>query len=519
MNFFDKPVRTKKIDYLKYIEVNKMFLNKNVKAIIAFLEKLPPHEKLQELSKVMLFKGRYRILKKALSRVQFYIILDLVNYSRILFPDPLPVKELLDIFSVEPGYGSLTGHLEIGDVIKELEIDRAYACANQYHLPVGNIRHVVQKTVVVTSFGATGAIYTLLMALLTRERATGRNRSCLVFNAPTYCLSDAFARLNGLTPLPVFGTRENGFFPPLAQVREACSHPSVFACILTYPNNPAQTSLGKNDLPELLRLVEYCQSNKIQLIADTVFQDLRWLSAPPVPELFALSDSSKYLSKIFSPSKDRPFASGYRIGYLMADKRLRPWLERVVSSTSTSPNTLSQIWLAIDAVFRRAMMKGELTPELFLPLKGRSIFGFGIKPLEVNEMYQRICDADLYTRYVHNLRFFNKTLEQNIGKVWDWLSTNEYFEVDKRPAYGNTLMVRVPKKAQFQNEFEYYFYALLTTGVIASTGGCFGMPNDGDIYFRVVMASYPPELVITTLDYVKGALINQKAPGYPLFKE
>jgi len=497
-----------------------MFVDKNIQEIIAFLKKLPPHEKLQELSKVMLFRGRYSCLKETVLKNRFYFILDLVNYNNKFFYDPLPVQDLLEIFIVEPGYSSLTGNIEIGDTIRELEISRAYACANRYNLLGNNIRHVVQDTMVVATFGATGGIYTALMATWLREQAVGRNRTDIVFNAPTYCLADEFARMNNLTPIPVLGTRENGFMPPLAQIREACSRYSrPFACVLTYPNNPAQTSFKENEIPELVRLIEYCQANQIQLIADTVFQELRWLSAPPIPELFALTNSSNYLCKIFSPSKDRPLASGYRVGYLIADKSLEPWLERVASCTMTSPNSINQIWLAIDAVFRRAMIEGELTQELFLPLSNGFLFGFGVKPLEANEIYDKICEANLYNNYVQKVKQFQETLDQNLDKLWNWVRTNDYFEIDERPLYGNTLMVRVPELAPFKNDLEYYFSVLSTTGILANIGSCFGLPSDKDIYFRVVMATYPAEMVMVGLEYVKGALINEKIPEYPLFKE
>ncbi len=485
-----------------------MSFDRSIQEIITLLENLPPHEKLQELSKLMLFRGRYRSLKEAVSDHKYFLILDLVNYSKVFFPEPLPIQELLEIFSIEPGYGSLTGNLEIGQVVTELEISRATAFANQYHLPTEGIRDVIEDTMVVTSFGATGGIYTALMALLAKERDIGKNRTGIVFNLPTYCLADAFARLNGLTPIGVVGKRENGFFPPLEQLREACQNSSVFACVLTYPNNPAQTSFGVSDLAELSRLIEYCQANQIGLIADTVFQELRWLSAPPVPELFALTDSSKYLCKVFSPSKDRPLACGYRIGYLMADNSLAPWLERVASCMTTSPNTLSQIWLAVDSVFRRAMIDGKLTEDLFVPLKDRFVFGFGSKPLNAHELYQRICDADLYNRYVQNLGQFNEILDTGLDKVWNWLHDSQFFEVDERPPYGNTLMVRVPNQDQFHNDLEYYFTVLLKTGVMATIGSCFGMPDKEDIYFRVVVASYPHQVVTSILNYVQEILIS-----------
>ncbi len=479
---------------------------KQIQEIITFLENLPPHEKLQELSKIMLFKGRYRVLKNTLSSIKFVFILDLVNYSKMLFLDPLPIEELLNIFAIEPSYSSLTGNLEIGHVIRKFEASRAYAFANHYNRPTEDIRPVIQNTMVVSTFGATGAIYTMLMALSAKERATGKNRTSIVFNAPTYYLADAFARLNGLNSIPVHGTRKEGFIPSPAQIHEACQNPSVFACVLTYPSNPAQNSFKEDEISELVRLIEYCQSHQIGLIADTIFQELRWASAPPVPEIFALTDSASCLCKVFSPSKDHPFACGYRVGYLMADKNLEPWLERVASCATTSPNTLSQIWLAIDSVFRRAMIEGELNEELFLPLKGSALFGFSFKRLGADEIYQKISDAALYPRYVENINQFRKKMDLSLDKVWHSLNSNAFFEVDARPSYGNTLLVRIPRQDKFSNELEYYFHVLLKAGVIGSIGGCFGLPDDDYIYFRVVVGSYPPEVTIAALEHVRECL-------------
>src|SRR5262249_54086 len=147
-------------------------------------------------------------------------------------------------------------------------------------------------------------------------------------------------------------------------------------------------------------LVEHCQANGVLIIADMVFQELPW-DAPPVPEVLCLSNTSTFLCKIFSPSKDRPFACGYRSGYIIADPQFRTWLcsEKLLSGNSLP--TIEQVWLSIDLLFRIAKKEGRgLTRELCELFRDTYIFGFGKGPVDPSSLFDTLIHSGLYDQYV-----------------------------------------------------------------------------------------------------------------------
>src|SRR5262245_49579695 len=77
------------------------------------LEKLPPYEKMIEYYKAMLFYGEYQVLKPEFLSAPLFM-LDNVNYSSLVAEDPLPIRELLSLIDIEPGYGTVTGDCEVG---------------------------------------------------------------------------------------------------------------------------------------------------------------------------------------------------------------------------------------------------------------------------------------------------------------------------------------------------------------------------------------------------------------------
>jgi len=426
-----------------------------------------------------------------------------------MMEDPLPLGELSSLFEVEPGYGSVTGDLELGPAVRALEYTRAKICAASYGLAAEpTLRRVIGDTVVITTSGATGGVNTALSAALARDREGGEPyRREIVFNVPNYCLPDAFARLHGLLAHPIAGTRETGFLPSLEDVRRACG-PSTLACMLTYPTNPAQTSWGLAHVAAWRSLIEHCQDQGIFLVVDTIFQDLQW-GPYPLLEIFALARSPRFLCKVYSPSKDRPFACGYRIGYLIADRELEPWAERVESLVNNSCNTLSQVWLAFDVVFRRALLEDGLSCAAFEPLEDSYVFGYGAHQPDAIELHARVVQAGLYQRYAARVRQFLATIDDGLEQIWRWLRGSLYFEVDPRPPYGNTLMVKVRPPFDAGGEDAYFLDTLIATNVASLVGGCFGLDTGGDVWFRIVMAGAPPKEVIAAMERVQVFLIER----------
>jgi hypothetical protein len=88
------------------------------------LATLGPWAKMIEYNKAMLFYREYAGLRP--QRMPFPLfMLDNVNYSSTVVPDPLPLSTLLDVFRVEPGYATVTGDTEIGPVVRAVEAARA----------------------------------------------------------------------------------------------------------------------------------------------------------------------------------------------------------------------------------------------------------------------------------------------------------------------------------------------------------------------------------------------------------
>ena len=66
----------------------------------------------------------------------------------------------------------------------------------------------------------------------------------------------------------------------------------TLACFVTFPDNPFQSTWQMEDASELAALVEKCQELGVVLIADNIFQDLRWTNEP-IPEIFSVTPNNR----------------------------------------------------------------------------------------------------------------------------------------------------------------------------------------------------------------------------------
>lgn len=471
------------------------------------LEAKPPYEKMLELYKAMLFYGEYRELKPAHDSEPLFM-LDNVNFSSALVPDPLPISELLHLVTVEPGYATVTGDCEIGDLLRELEFRRASRYARAYGLN-SNPRRIIDGTVAIVTSGATGAANTALTAAMHRDIANGGFRREIVFNVPCYCLPESFARSHGLTAKPVGGGSENDFLPSLTDLLAAISSRTL-ACFLTFPANPSLASWGISDLPALRLLIRRCQELGILLLADTVFQDMQW-SPDLAPEIFAVAGSPALLAKIHSPSKDRPVACGYRIGYLLADAALEPWLHQAEATTKNSTNTTTLVWLAFDSLFRLAALEGHLHKEQFSLVEKRHLYGYGAREASAAEMYERVIASGLYHRYIEHVSTFKTIIRSHLAAVHDWLLRSQCFEPRPLPKFGNLLMVRVRPPFDSGGEIRFFLDSLIATGVTSTVGSAFGM-NSEDLWIRIAVGGAAPSAIVSALARLETYLLRRARP-------
>jgi len=467
------------------------------------LSRMAPFEKMVEYTKAMIRYGDYSCIPPPRSSTPLFM-LDNVSYARSFADDPLPIPDLLAVFDVDPSYGTITGDAEIGAVV--LALEEARACVWAAHVGLPPPRVPTEALVVFSTSGATGAASTVLGAALARNRdACASRRTEIVYNVPCYCLPDAFARLHGLAARPVVGPSTLGFLPPLDDMRAAVTD-ATLACFLTYPTNPSLRGLRGEDAPAMRRLIEHCQSLGVLLVADTVFQDLCW-GGEPVPEIFALASSPAWLAKIQSPSKDRVRACGYRVGYLVADRGLEPWLSRVEALAKNSTNTLSHAWLALDSLFRTTRLGGGLSREGFELLEGKFIFGYDARPLDAATMLERVLSAGLFERYERRIASFEAAIRRDLLAIHGALAASACFEPAPLPQFGNLLMARVRAPFDHHGDEDRFFLDLLTgINVATSVGGCFGLPVEHGVWIRVAVGGAPASEIIAALARVEEHL-------------
>ena len=243
------------------------------------------------------------------------------------------------------------------------------------------------------------------------------------------------------------------------------------------------------------------------VIADTIFQDLDWTDAP-VPEIFALADRPDDLVKICGPSKDRPFSSGHRVGYAMADRRLLPWLERTKAITENTSPAASRIWLAFESVFRAALYDNSLTHADCEHLAGRFLFGYGTVELSADRIRQVIEDSQLFEAYSAGVRLVKLEVRAIMQRVHAYLAASECFAPLPLPDYGNLLMFKVRPPFDRGDESRFFLESLVHTGVTGLTGQCFGMEKSEGVWGRVSAAYYPAETICAGLDRLQAFLVQ-----------
>jgi DNA-binding transcriptional MocR family regulator len=476
-------------------------------AIAAKLRALPPQALMEECCKAAIYVGDYAELGDPAAGAA--AMLDGMNYTARLQHDPLPMRWLLSALEIVPGYGTVPGDIELGGAVRQLEIEKASRYCARHGIDFGSALHasMMQAPVVVTS-GATGAVNLLLRSIARQERSKpGGGRTKIVYNAPSYPIAHGLAAALGLVPVPVVGLEADGFLAQPRAFMEACDADTL-AVFLVLPTNPAHTAWGIQHLAAAKALLHHCQSLQVPVIIDTIFEDLNWDQEQL--NLFAAADCAEQLIKVFSPSKDRVNASGYRIGYAFGAQTYQAELETEKLLCSNSSPTIAQAWFAIDLIFRHSLLVGELQQDSLECLRNSFVFGYGASEINISELKDLICDAGLFPYYRSAINRFKLDLRSDLNIVYDWLATSECFEVGPRPLFGNTIVV-VVRDEYYESDYASFVVDCLTeAGALGCVGECFEYPSDGRIRFRVVLAGKDAPATIEGLRAVSTFLKSNR---------
>lgn len=460
-----------------------------------------PYRRIFEAYSLMFGEGKYAALDSHRRYREEPSIIDQINFSQDLFVDPLPIASLVRTIPAEPGYGTSSGELELGQLVTVFEGWRANAYIQDFPSVAGTRQEIsLAGSAVAVGSGVTGSLAIAIAGAAEHERSQDGGRCKIYYSSPCYGMVEEIARTFSLLPVP-FGQENGRHLPSLSDTIDSFDTEAL-AYVLTYPANPSLSCYTSTETDLLARLIEKCRKNDTFLIVDTIFQDMRW-SGEPSPEVFSLVDGSRNVVKTFGPSKDTPFAGGLRIGYMIGDSRLRPHVDRVASAVLNSHNFYSKLWLGLDLIFRRG------TPSVadFVPFRDNFILGNHGRRMSHRDIYLRVQDAGLYDNYQkareHNLNFLNGEIIQ----IHEYLSQSEHFSVGPRPRFGNILLVRLKDPYAFESEYDFLFRALFEANVGLLVGGCFGVPEDSDeILFRVVVAAEDATWTIRKLQRIEAIL-------------
>jgi len=216
---------------------------------------------------------------------------------------------------------------------------------------------------------------------------------------PNYTVYTAqISNLNrDIKPKYIYAKRENGFLPTFKQIVEAITRKTA-AIVITYPNNPAQSTYEGESVKELQKIAEYCQKNKIFLVVDNIYQDMLFPKHRKFTEIFNLVDSLDYVIKVYGCSKDTPFYSGYRTGYWFGDPRITEIYKYYISATENSLNTYALTLFAYNLYFKmKYLTKTEPT------LEDMHYFTYGVfgwsEVVDEKQLFDNMCRLKLFEKY------------------------------------------------------------------------------------------------------------------------
>jgi aspartate/methionine/tyrosine aminotransferase len=423
-------------------------------------------------------------------------LIDQINYAVELFPDVLPLGELISLFPMEPGYGAVDGSIEIGPFVRGLEQTRARACAVQMSGIGASYSDTINEASIGLGCGVTGALTIAVGSIL---QVVGCSRSDIISVTPNYCIIEEVGRLYGCRIRNFPCDASHSFLPDLQSVVSMCDDRTAAIC-LTVPTNPSHNAWTISDAEQVRKFIRWCQEKDVFVIFDMIFQDLDF-SNEPIVEPFALAESNRSVVKLFGPSKDRPFAGGHRIGYFIGDSRLGEPAQHLSHIMINSPPFYSKVWLAFDLFFREKLIRGvPPSREDCAVFNGTFLFGEHYENIGQDMVWQNLCDCGTFERYRQKVAETHEQVRSIMREVHGYLASCACFQTLPLPSFGNSLMVKVCGEYFQGTDHEFFLRVLRETNVGLLVGNAFGLPcPNEEVWFRVVCVAERADVLIERL--------------------
>lgn len=183
---------------------------------------------------------------------------------------------------------------------------------------------------IVVSNGAKHSIFNAIQAICNQEDE--------VIIVPPYWLSyPEMVKLAGAVPVEAETVPENGF-KLIADALKAAVTPETKALILNSPSNPAGVVYDKEDLEAIASV---CIENNITIISDEIYEKIIFDGKGHM-SIASISPEAKKITVVVNGVSKAYSMTGWRIGYMAAEKDIIDLVSTVQSHATSNPCSISQ---------------------------------------------------------------------------------------------------------------------------------------------------------------------------------
>jgi aspartate/methionine/tyrosine aminotransferase len=414
--------------------------------------------------------------------------MDHMNFDADIFPPAITLTEIEKAVHFEPGYASPDGLVELGPLIRDLELTRLNHVAPKREKLNTTL---AKKAGLGAAHGCTNVMSGLLNSIPKLPKKIfprQSNQPEIILTLPNYTVYLAqISNMSGLVkPRFIRATRKNNFLPTFEQIRKQTTKKTA-AIVITYPNNPAQSTYEGEAIDDLKKTVGFCQKEGIFLIVDNIYQDELYPQNRKHAEIFSLTNKTDYIIKVFGPSKDTTFFAGYRCGYWFGDPRIQNTYQYYISATENTLSTVSMLMFAWDMLFRSRRLARKPISINDMQLLNTGLFGWG-RPFDAKKLFKNLKRMRLYEKYNKRIDKADAKMEKTNKKVTEFVSKSEYFSDYVNQQIGNVFLIKVNPKYFKGNDDEFFHMLIKKGGYAILPGNVFGIPKKkGNVWFRITL--------------------------------
>lgn len=171
----------------------------------------------------------------------------------------------------------------------------------------------------------------------------------VIISVPYWVSYPAMVKMADAKPVFVETLEDNGFKYTVESLKKAITEKTK-AIILNSPNNPTGTIYTEKELKEIAKIAV---ENNIYVISDEIYEKLIYEGNHV--SIAAFGEDIKKLTIVINGMSKAYAMTGWRIGYLAADKEIAQIITNIQSHATSNPNTIAQ-YASIEA------LKGDQEP-------------------------------------------------------------------------------------------------------------------------------------------------------------